>query len=82
MGEWGKRRGGVAPVRVWIRVCCLSGRVCECVCVCVGLRKSVRKLNFDFALMLRYGILGQSNQLMVKTEGDGEGNSRVFNLFV
>lgn len=31
-------------------------------CACV--LESVRKLNFDFALMLRYGILGRSNQLM------------------
>lgn len=51
-----------------------------CVCVCV--LESVRKLNFDFALMLRYGILGRSNQLVreEQREAVGRGGLRAFNL--
>lgn len=66
------RQQAAAPVRAWIRVYAWV-YVCVNVCVCavgvsawqsVCVLESVRKLNFDFALMLRYGILGRSNQLL------------------
>lgn len=55
---------------------------CQPTCVCVCMLESVRKLNFDFALMLRYGILGRSNQLVreEQREAVGRGGLRAFNL--
>lgn len=62
----------------------MRGGVCVCVgvslpasmCACVCVLESVRKLNFDFALMLRYGILGRSNQLVSRRGRQSGGGTK------